>query len=44
MVGAFESALIDHGWKAEPGTAARAAQESFRRAAKSATAAKSPVG
>jgi aspartate aminotransferase-like enzyme len=31
MVGAFESALIDHGWKAEPGTAVRAAQESFRR-------------
>lgn len=31
MVGAFESALIDHGWNAEPGTAARAAQQSFRR-------------
>jgi aspartate aminotransferase-like enzyme len=30
MVGAFESALIDHGWKAEPGTAAQAAQRSFR--------------
>jgi len=30
LVGAFEAALIDHGWKAEPGTAARAAQESFR--------------
>ena len=34
LVGAFESALIDHGYKAEPGTALRAAQESFRRAAK----------
>ena len=32
MVGAFESALIDHGWKAEPGTAAQAAQRSFRGA------------
>ena len=31
MVGAFESALIDHGWRAEPGTAARVAQETFRR-------------
>jgi len=30
LVGAFESALIDHGWNAEPGTAARAAQLSFR--------------
>ena len=34
LVGAFESALIDHGYKAEPGTALQAAQESFRRAAK----------
>ncbi len=34
LVGAFESALLDHGYKAEPGTALRAAQESFRRAAK----------
>jgi len=34
LVGAFESALIDHGYKAEPGTALRAAQESFRRASK----------
>ncbi|HEU5311697.1 MAG TPA: alanine--glyoxylate aminotransferase family protein, partial [Candidatus Eisenbacteria bacterium] len=32
LVGAFESALIDHGYAAEPGTAVRAAQESFRRA------------
>ena len=32
MAGAFESALIDHGWKAEPGTAVRAAQRSFRGA------------
>jgi aspartate aminotransferase-like enzyme len=38
MVGAFESALIDHGWKAEPGIAVRAAQASFRRAGKSAVA------
>jgi len=34
LVGAFESALIDHGHKAEPGTTLRAAQESFRRASK----------
>ncbi|TMQ64944.1 MAG: hypothetical protein E6K79_06260 [Candidatus Eisenbacteria bacterium] len=34
LVGAFESALIDHGYRAEPGTALQAAQESFRRAAK----------
>jgi len=34
LVGAFESALLDHGHKAEPGTALRAAQDSFRRAAK----------
>jgi len=34
LVGAFESALVDHGFKAEPGTALRAAQESYRRAAK----------
>lgn len=32
MVGAFESALIDHGYAAEVGTATRAAQESFRGA------------
>lgn len=30
MVGAFESALIDHGWKVEPGTAVRVAQQTFR--------------
>ena len=34
LVGAFESALVNHGFKAEPGTALRAAQESYRRAAK----------
>ncbi len=34
LVGAFESALVDHGYKAEAGTALRAAQDSFRRAAK----------
>jgi aspartate aminotransferase-like enzyme len=34
LVGAFESALVDHGYKVEPGTALRAAQDSFRRAAK----------
>jgi len=34
LVGAFESALVDHGFKAEPGAALRAAQESYRRAAK----------
>ena len=34
LVGAFESALVDHGYKVEAGTALRAAQESFRRAAK----------
>ena len=39
LVGAFESALIDHGHGAEPGTALRAAQESFRRAAASKAAA-----
>jgi serine---pyruvate transaminase len=39
MVGAFESALLDHGWKAEPGTAVKAAQESYRRAGKTAGAA-----
>ena len=33
MVSAFESALIDQGMKAEPGTAGGAAQESFRKAA-----------
>jgi len=33
LVGAFESALADHGMKLEPGTAARAAQGSFRRPA-----------
>lgn len=30
LVGAFESALIDHGHSAKPGTAVRAASESFR--------------
>jgi aspartate aminotransferase-like enzyme len=39
MVGAFESALIDHGWKAEPGTALKAAQASYRGAGKPAGAA-----
>ena len=34
LVGAFESALVDHGYKVEAGTALRAAQDSFRRAAK----------
>lgn len=34
LVGAFESALVDHGYKVEPGTALRAAQDSFRRAGK----------
>ena len=38
MVGAFESALIDHGWKAEPGTALKAAQASYRGAGKPAGA------
>ncbi|HET9253196.1 MAG TPA: alanine--glyoxylate aminotransferase family protein [Candidatus Eisenbacteria bacterium] len=33
LVGAFESALIDHGYAAEYGVGLRAAQESFRRAA-----------
>jgi aspartate aminotransferase-like enzyme len=32
LVGAFESALIDHGFSAEPGTAVRAAQQSLRGA------------
>jgi len=32
LVGAFESALIDHGFGAEPGTAVRAAQQSLRGA------------
>ncbi|HET7903353.1 MAG TPA: alanine--glyoxylate aminotransferase family protein [Candidatus Eisenbacteria bacterium] len=32
LVGAFESALSDHGHRVEPGTAVRAAQESLRRA------------
>ena len=32
LVGAFESALSDHGHRVEPGTAVRAAQENFRRA------------
>lgn len=41
MVGAFESALIDHGWNAEPGTAARAAQLSFRNAVAQPVASKS---
>jgi aspartate aminotransferase-like enzyme len=39
LVGAFESALIDHGYRAEPGTAVRAAQESFRAAASKGAAA-----
>jgi len=34
LVGAFESALIDHGMAVEPGVGVRAAQESFRRAMK----------
>jgi aspartate aminotransferase-like enzyme len=33
LTGAFESALSDHGHRVEPGTAVRAAQENFRRAA-----------
>jgi aspartate aminotransferase-like enzyme len=33
LVGAFESALSDHGHRVEPGTAVRAAQENFRRGA-----------
>lgn len=33
LVGAFESAMSDHGFRAEPGMAVRATQESFRRAA-----------
>ncbi|HSQ59830.1 MAG TPA: alanine--glyoxylate aminotransferase family protein [Acidobacteriota bacterium] len=32
LVGAFESALSDHGHRVEPGSAVRAAQESLRRA------------
>ncbi len=32
LVGAFESALSDHGHRVEPGTAVRTAQESLRRA------------
>lgn len=32
LVGAFESALSDHGHRVEPGTAVRAAHENFRRA------------
>ncbi|HEX7077617.1 MAG TPA: alanine--glyoxylate aminotransferase family protein [Candidatus Eisenbacteria bacterium] len=36
LVGAFESALADHGHRAEPGTAVRAAQASFAHAAGSA--------
>jgi aspartate aminotransferase-like enzyme len=38
LVDAFESALIDHGFAAAPGTAARAASESFRRATADAAA------
>jgi aspartate aminotransferase-like enzyme len=38
MVGAFESALLDHGVRVETGAAVRAAQESFRRASASAAA------
>ena len=38
LVGAFESALIDHGYSAEPGTAVRAAQQSFRGAVAKAAA------
>jgi serine---pyruvate transaminase len=34
LVGAFEAALIDHGFRAEPGTAVRAAQESMRGTAR----------
>jgi len=30
LVGAFEAALLEHGGKAEPGSAVRAAQQSFR--------------
>jgi aspartate aminotransferase-like enzyme len=32
LVGAFESALLDHGYRLEPGIAVKATQESFRRA------------
>jgi len=32
LVGAFESALLDHGFRLEPGIAVKAAQESLRRA------------
>jgi aspartate aminotransferase-like enzyme len=39
LVGAFESALLDHGMKLEPGTAAGAAQVSFRRPAAQAAGA-----
>jgi serine---pyruvate transaminase len=38
LVGAFESALLDHGAKLEPGTAVRAAQASFRGAGAPAAA------
>ncbi len=38
LVGAFESALIDHGHAVEPGTAVRAASESFRRGSADAPA------
>jgi len=38
LVGAFESALLDHGVAVEPGAGVRAAQESFRRAPHSAAA------
>jgi aspartate aminotransferase-like enzyme len=36
MVGAFESALADHGFKVEPGTGVRAALESYRRSSSDA--------
>jgi aspartate aminotransferase-like enzyme len=38
LVGAFESALLDHGFRVEPGTAVKAAQESLRRAIEEAPA------
>jgi aspartate aminotransferase-like enzyme len=41
LVDAFESALIDHGFAGAPGTAVKAATESFRRAASGAAAAAS---
>lgn len=38
LVGAFESALLDHGYRVEPGTALRTAQESYRGAPSGAPA------